>query len=227
MSPRPLRLCLFAAAVAACPRQAGAKDDAQLWLGGTVTVDAGGRVRLSQEVVARFSANRRGLYEIESNTMVGYRLDSRVTLWAGYTHDPLYAAGRFTLMEQRAREQVTVDKLPFGPGTLSLRLRLEQRWRDGTAGTGWRLRPFVRYALPLRPGGHTALVFSHESFLDLNRTAFQKVGGEERMRNAVALATPLAGRITAEIGYLNQHGFVPGGPDTSDHVATVTLSASF
>lgn len=226
MLPRPL-LCGLLVAAAAAPAAASAKDDSQLWLGGTATVDVGGAFRLSQEVVARFSDVRGGLYEVESNTMLGYRLDPRVTVWAGYTHDPLYAAGRFTLTEQRAREQLTVDRLPLGPGMLGLRLRLEQRWRDGAAGTGWRLRPFVRYSLPLRRGGKTAIVFSHESFVDLNRTAFQKVGGEERMRNAVLLATPLTKRITADIGYLNQHGFVPGGPDTSDHVATLALSASF
>jgi hypothetical protein len=226
MRARPLLAALLLGPCA-FPSPASARDDAQLWAGGTATADAGGGFRLSQEVVARFSDNRGGLYEIESSTMVGYRLDPRITLWAGYTHNPLYAAGRFTSMEQRAREQLTIDRLPLGPGTLGLRVRLEQRWRDGAAGTGWRLRPFVRYSLPLRRGGTTALVFSHESFLDLNRTAFQKVGGVERMRNAVALATPLTKRITAEIGYLNQHGFVPSGADTSDHVATLTLSASF
>ncbi len=38
------------------------------------------------------------------------------------------------------------------------------------------------------------------------------------------LAAPLAKRVTLEIGYLEQHGFVRGGPDTNDHVATVGLS---
>ena len=47
-----------------------------------------------------------------------------------------------------------------------------------------------------------------------------------RMRNLIAISTPLSKRITAEIGYLNQHGFVRGGPDTSDHVASISLSLS-
>jgi hypothetical protein len=30
--------------------------------------------------------------------------------------------------------------------------------------------------------------------------------------------------ITIEVGYLNQHGFVRGGPDTSDHVLSAAIS---
>jgi hypothetical protein len=220
----PLRLVSLAAA--ALPSAAVARDDAQLWIGGSAVADLGKRFRLSEEIVTRFSDKRGGLYEIESNTLLGIRLAPKMTLWAGYTHNPTYTHGRFAAMEHRAREQLTIDGLPAGPGLLSLRLRMEERWRDGFAGTGWRLRPFVKYALPLRRGGHTAIVFSHESFLNLNRTAFQARTGEERMRNAVAIATPLAKGVNVEIGYLNQHGFVRGGPDTSDHVATLTLSLS-
>jgi hypothetical protein len=220
----PPRLALLA--IAAMPSAAMAKKDTQLWIGGSAVVDLGGRFRLSEEIVTRFSDDRGGLYEIESNTLLGFRLAPKVTFWAGYTHDPNYAGGHFTAMEQRAREQLSVDGLPAGPGLLSLRMRMEERWRDGFAGTGWRLRPYVKYSLPLRRGGHTAIVFSHESFLNLNRTAFQTHTGEDRMRNAIAITTPLAKGVNAEIGYLNQHGFVRGGPDTSDHVATLTLSLS-
>jgi hypothetical protein len=223
--PMASRFPLLLVAVAALPSAAMARDDSQLWIGGSAVADLGKGFRLSEEIVTRFSDNR-GLYEIESNTLLGFRLAPRTTFWAGYTHNPTYSHGRFAAMEHRAREQLTLDGLPAGPGALSLRLRMEERWRDGFAGTGWRLRPFVKYSLPLRRGGHTAIVFSHESFLNLNRTAFQARTGEERMRNAVAIATPLAKGVNAEIGYLNQHGFVRGGPDTSDHVATLTLSLS-
>src|SRR3954454_11200697 len=220
----PLRLACMASA--ALPSAALARNDGQIWIGGSAVVDLGKRFRLSEEIVTRFSDDRGGLYEIESNTLIGVRLAPKTTFWAGYTHSPSYSHGRFVAMEQRAREQLTVDGLPAGPGSLSLRFRMEQRWRDGIGGTGWRLRPYLKYGLPLHRGGRTALVFSHESFLNLNRTAFQAHTGEERMRNAVVIATPLAKGVSVEIGYLNQHGFVRGGTDTSDHVATFTLSLS-
>jgi hypothetical protein len=221
-----LRLALGFLAAAALPSVAAARDDSQLWIGGSAVADLGKGFRLSEEVITRFSDKRGGLYEIESNTLLGFRFAPRTTFWAGYTHNPTYSHGRFAAMEHRAREQLTIDGLPAGPGLLSLRLRMEERWRDGFAGTGWRVRPFVKYSLPLRHGGRTAIVFSHESFLNLNRTAFQARTGEDRMRNAVAITTPLARGVNVEIGYLNQHGFVRGGPDSSDHVATLTLSLS-
>ena len=225
---RATLVCLGAAAIAALPGSAWARDDAQLWTGGTVNVKLGENWRLSQEVIARFSDNRNGLYEIESNTLLGYRVSKNVTIWGGYTHDPQYAAGDFTVMEHRAREQVTLDNLAkIGPGTLSGRLRLEQRWREGIDGTAWRFRPYVKFQLPFRSGGKTALVLSHESFVDLNTTSFQRVEGEERMRNLIAISTPIANKVSAEIGYMNQHSFVRHGPDNNDHAASVMLNFSF
>jgi hypothetical protein len=219
-----LRRGLPAAVLALVPAAASASDDAQLWTAGNAVVKLGGGFQLSQELTARFS-DRRGLYEIESNTLLGFRLAPRLTLWAGYTHAPLYDHGHSTGMEHRAREQLTLDRIPAGSGILSLRLRLEQRWREGEDGTGWRARPYFKYSLPLGRGD-IALAFSHESFLNLNRTAFQDRSGEDRMRNALAVTAPLAKGLTAEIGYLNQHAFVRGGPDATDHVATVTLNLS-
>jgi hypothetical protein len=216
------------AAISALATPALARDDAQLWTGVSGTIKLNDKFKLSQEVTVRFSDNRNGLYEVESNTLLGYGVSKNVTLWAGYTHDPQYSAGDFTVMEHRIREQVTFDNMAkIGGGTLSGRLRLEQRWREGADGTAWRFRPYVKYNLPFRPGHKTALVLSHESFINLNNTSFQKVDGEERMRNLVAVTTPLSKNFNLEVGYLNQYGFVPNGPDTVDHVASVTLGVSF
>lgn len=206
---------------------ASARDDAQLWPGVAVTVKLGDNWRLSEEVVARFSDRRDGLYEVESNTLLGYRIGSKVTLWAGYTHDPTYNAGQFAAMEHRAREQLTFDNLiSLRRARISARLRLEQRWRPAVQGTAWRFRPFVRFSLPLRPEGHTALVLSHESFIDLNKTAFQRVAGEERMRNFAGLNFAISKKLSLEAGYMMQHGFVPAGHDSNDHAASATLSLS-
>jgi hypothetical protein len=206
---------------------ANAAHDEQLWTTQVVNVKLADKWRVQEELVERFSDARHGLYEIESNTLLGYKLSKAVTLWAGYTHDPQYSAGHFTVMERRFREQVSFDNVAkLGPGKLSFRLRMEQRWRDNAAGTGWRLRPYAKYTLPLARGSKTALIVSSEPFINLNTTPFQKQDGLERVRNLIAISTPLSKKITAEIGYLNQHGFVRGGPDTSDHVASVSLSLS-
>ena len=217
-------LTFFAAALG-LPAAASAKSDSQVWTTASASVKLSDRWRLSQEFTGRFSDNRNGLYEIESNTLLGYKLDKTVTVWAGYTHDPQYAGGDFTVMEHRAREQVTFDNIAtIGTAKLSARIRTEQRWRDGVDGTGWRLRPYAKLSLPLK--GKVALNLSSEPFLNLNRTSFQGRTGLDRVRNLVTISAPLAKRLTGEVGYMNQHGFVRGGPDTSDNIAYFAIGLS-
>jgi hypothetical protein len=204
---------------------AHASHDSQVWATQVVNVKFADKWRLQEEVVERFSDSRHGLYEIESNTLLGYRLNKVTTLWGGYTHDPQYSGGHFTVMERRLREQVTFDGFAkLGPGKLSARLRVEQRWRDGIGGTGWRLRPFLKYSVPVH--GKTLLNLSTEPFVDLNTTGFQRTPGLDRVRNLISISTPLAKSLTGEAGYLNQHGFVRGGEDSSDHVAYFAVSLS-
>jgi uncharacterized protein DUF2490 len=200
-------------------------SDSQLWTTATATVRLSDKWSLSQDFTTRFSDERHGLSEIRANMMLGYRLNRIVTLWAGYTYAPNYSAGDLAATEHRAREQVTFDNFArLGGGQLSGRLRLEQRWRKGENGTGWRLRPFLRYTLPFRKGGKTALTVTEEPFIDLNTNGFQTVRGLERLRTLIGIRTPIARNISAEIGYLNQHGFVRNGKDTNDNVASISLS---
>ena len=207
------------------PVTAWAKSDSQVWTTAGVNVKLDDRWRFSQDIVGRFSDNRNGLYEIETSTLVGYRISKKVTLWAGYVHDPQYSSGDHTVTEHRAREQVTFDNIAhLGSGTLSARMRLETRWRDGVDGTGWRARPYVKYSLPLK--GKVALNLSNETFFDFNQTSFQGTKGFDRMRNLITISGPLSKHLTGEIGYMNQYGFVRNGDDTSDNIAYFAVSLS-
>jgi len=218
-------LCALAAASLAAPAQA--REDGQVWGSANVNVKLSDKWRFQQELTTRFSDDRNGLYEVESVTMLGYRVAKDVTLAAGYVHNPQYAGGDFTVMEHRAREQVTFDNVArIGSGKLSARMRFEQRWREHVDGTGWRMRPYVKFSLPLARGSKTSLVLTSETFVNLNTTPFQKQDGLDRMRNFIGINTPITKSVSAEFGYLNQHGFVRGGEDTSDHVASVSLSLS-
>jgi hypothetical protein len=214
---------LAAAAALAIPAAASAKSDEQLWATGSATVKVSDRWRISQEVIIRTSDAKNGIYEVESNTMLGYKLNDHVTLAAGYTHDPQYAGGHFTAMEHRAREQVTLDNIAqIGPAKLTARVRLEQRWREGVDGTGWRLRPYAKVSLAV--AGKVAVNLSSEPFFNLNHTPFQRSTGLDKVRNLLSLSAPLSKTLSGEAGYMNQHGFVRHGPDTSDNIAYFALS---
>jgi hypothetical protein len=222
---RRLFLPLLAIAAFAASTPALASEDTQYWQTLQVGVQLPDNFKLSSETVFRTS-DAKGFYEIEENIMAGYKLDKHVTLWLGYTHDPQFSQGNFTGLEHRIRQQVTIDNFALiGKVKLSGRVRLEERFRDGIAGTGWRLRPYIKASVPFI--GKSTVSVTHESFLDLNTTSFQKVAGYERMRNAISVGVPLNKNISIDFGYLNQHGFVRNGPDTSDNVLTTGLSASF
>jgi Protein of unknown function (DUF2490) len=204
---------------------ASASTDPQLWETLTVNVALPDNFRLSSESVFRVG-DAKGFYEIEENLMVGRKLNSHVTAWLGYTFNPTYLHGDFRRREHRFRQQVNFDNvLQFGSVRLGGRVRMEERWREGFTGTGWRLRPQIKATVPLK--GKTALSVSSEPFFNLNTTGFQTVRGLDRVRNAVSINTPLIKNVNLEVGYLNQHGFVRNGPDSSDHVLTLGLITAF
>jgi len=226
-APKRAAILAGSALVALWAAPAQAREDEQLWASANANVKLSDKWRLQQELTTRFSDKRDGLYELEAVTLLGYRVAKDVTFAAGYVHNPQYSGGDFTVMEHRAREQVTFDNIAaIGAGKLSARLRMEQRWREHVDGTGWRMRPYVKFSLPLKKGSKTSLTLSSETFINLNTTPFQGQDGLDRMRNLIAISMPLVKGVNAEIGYLNQHGFVRGGEDSSDHVASVSLSLS-
>jgi Protein of unknown function (DUF2490) len=205
----------------ASPAAAG---DSQGWASASATIRLSDRWSLSQDVTARFSDRRDGLYDLEANTLIGLRVTDSVTVWAGYDHDPQYAAGRFTIMEHRLPQILAIDRIAaIGSGKLSGRIRLEERWRDGLPGTGWRVRPYLRYALPIERSHKLSLVWSEEPFFNMNRTGFQTVRGLDRLRSYAGVNAPLTKRLSVDVGYLNQRGFVRHGRDTVDNVALVSL----
>lgn len=227
MTTRLLPISL-AAVAALAPAPAFADSDFQQWATVAATATVSDRVRVQNEFVARFSNDRDGLYEIENTTLIGYKLDDHVTAWAGYVHNPQYNGGDFTVMERRAREQLTFDNIAkLGKASLSARMRLEQRWRDGIDGTGWRMRPYAKIGVPLGAGSAPTLNLSLEAFVNLNNTAFQTVDGLDRTRAAASLSFPLSKTLKLEAGYLNQHRFVRNGPDNDDHALTGSVSLAF
>lgn len=212
-------LALIGAATAA------ASEDTQYWQTVSVTVALPDNFKVQNEAVFR-SSDAKGFYELENTLSVGRKLNKTVTVWLGYTFDPQYDHGDFIRREHRFRQQVNFDGIAkIGTVKLSGRLRMEERWREGQTGTGWRLRPQIKASMPL--AGKVSLSVSSEPFINLNNTVFQTTDGLDRVRNAIAVSAPLGKKVTIEAGYLNQHTFRPNATDNSDHVLTIGLSASF
>jgi len=216
---RVLGLIAAAFPLLAAPTAVSASDS-QVWLGGNVTAKLSSKWSVTQDATARFSDDRHGLYEIEMNSLVGYQLSKTVSIWVGYDHVPQYSGGDFTLMEHRLPQIITFSNFAkIGRGKLTGKVRFEERWRDGRTGTGWRVRPYLRYSVPFSKDTKVAFTLSAEPWIDFNTTSFQTTRGLDRMRNLVAVTIPVGSHFSADIGYMNQHFFVPNGPDHSDNIA--------
>lgn len=221
---RPIIIFLGALALAPSPAFADVDHDSELWLSVGASGRISGRLLGSLDAVARFSEDDDGIYEAQFGGFLGYQATDRVALWVGYTRNPRYRRGSSTIVEDRTRQQITADLGKLLGGSVTSRVRLEQRFRD-VGGTGWRLRGQVKFARPFAVGG-PSFVASHESFVALNDTGWGQRGGYERMRNFAGIGLPFTKRVRAEVGYVNQYSR-RAGDDTMDHAASVALGYSF
>lgn len=221
-----MRSILLAIPIALAVSPALAQDvDSELWLTTAASVSVAQSTSIDAEFVARFS-DEDGLYETEWGAVVTHKLSDAVTVSAGYFRVPGYDHGNGTHIDNRPRQQVTVRMGKFLGGSWQARVRTEQRFRSDGDDVGLRVRPQIRYSLPL--GGETQLRLSHESYFNLNDTDWGQQGGHERMRHIAAVTTPLTGALTLEVGYLNQYRFAQGaGRDSMDHVMTAAVSIDF
>jgi hypothetical protein len=183
-------------------------------------------VLLQADASIRSSDASDGLHQIDLALVLGTEVAPGVQLYGGYVRSLRYSRTARTTVENRPRVQLVADLGALAGGRLDLRWRGEMRMREDQPGTAWRTRAQVRWARPFRRGGKTALVLGHESFLNFNSTSFARPG-YDRARNFALIRFPLLKDVRGEIGYLNQHRFVRGGRDLSEHNAQLSLGWAF
>ena len=216
---RPLTLAALPLLLAATPAWAQ-QEYAQAWEQLNVVIPVAARVRLTLEEIARISDRQGGLYTTEFGGLVGWRIADGVELGAGYRRVAFYDGNR-AADEDRLRQQIVLTR-----GRFAGRLRLDERFNPGGSEIGFRIRPLIRYNLPLR---HTRLTLfaSHESFFLPNSTAWGQRAGYERIRNILGLGLPLGKAVTADVGYLNQYRFTRGGARAQmDHAFNVQVTVN-
>jgi Protein of unknown function (DUF2490) len=200
-------------------------EDAQLWTtlsaSGSIKGDLVGQIDLN----IRAGANSGRVNQTLSRGAIGYRLTKSVTVSIGYGHITTYRAGLRDNAEERTYQQVAWTIGKIGKGTLSTRMRLEQRFvRPGTA-TGWRYRQQIRFALPVDRSG-TALLLQAEPFYAFNSTDWGARAGFDQVRVMTGVSIPVSKQAALETGYQVQ--FVRGATvDRLNHVVPVTLVVRF
>ena len=198
-SPLAVLPLLLAAAPAWAQQQ-----DTQAWEQLNVVVPIAPKLRVTLEEIARTSDRQDGIYTTEFGALLGWQLAKGVELGFGYRHVGFHSRN-LAPDEDRLRQQIVVTS-----GRFAGRLRLDERFNPDGSEIGFRIRPLLRYNLPLGPK-RLALFVSHESFFLPNSTTWGQRAGYERMRNIVGLAFPIGKAVTADVGYLNQYRFGRGG----------------
>jgi len=216
---RDRRLILLPLLFVATPATAQ-QADAQAWEQLNVVVPVVPRLRLTLEQIARISDRQGGVYTTEYGGLIGWQIADGVELGFGYRHVGYY--NRNTAPdEDRLRQQIVLTR-----GRFAGRLRVDERFNPLGREIGFRIRPLLRYNLPVA-GTRLSLFASHESFILPNDTRWGQRAGYERMRNILGVSFPLGKALTADLGYLNQ--FRPGrngARDQMDHALNVQVTVN-
>ena len=217
--PRLFPLALLPALLIATPAHAQ-QEDTQAWEQVNLVVPVTPKVRITLEEIARTSDRQGGVYTTEFGGLLGWRVGDGIELGIGYRRVGYYNGNR-SPDEDRLRQQIVLTR-----GRFAGRLRLDERFVSGGGGEiGFRIRPLIRYNLPVA-GTRLSLFGSHESFILPNSTRWGQRAGYERMRNILGLSFPLLAKgVTADVGYLNQYRLGRGGARAQmDHALTVQLT---
>lgn len=217
MLQRILKSFAFVAAATAASistAMAEIDHDAQAWVAAFANgpVSSDGRFLVWFDAHARFDDDISGLGTSIIRPGIGWRVNDKLSVWAGYGRIVGRRDGRPNTEEDRIWQQATypVGK-PFG-GSLSGRTRLEQRFLNTGDETGWRLRQFMRFAKPI---GDTpfSFVLGNETFIALNDTDFGARGGFDQTRTFIGGAHQVTDNVRFELGYLNVFLNRPEGVD--------------
>lgn len=162
-------------------------QDTQLWTGLSVNgpAEEDSRFLLWFDGHARYSddISRLGVSIIRPG--VGYKVNDRLSLWAGYAWVVSRADGRDNITDNRFWQQATYKIAGGEWGSLSGRTRLEQRFLNTGSDTGWRVRQMIRYTKPLTD--QLSATAWNETFIALNDTNFGARSGYDQNRSFAGL----------------------------------------
>lgn len=182
------------------------ETDTQQWSLLTIDTNFSKRWRGYFEVQPRFGEDISHLERIIVRPAIGYRLNSKVSIWQGYGWVPQFEPVSGT--EHRSYQQLLYEDTVGKTGIIS-RTRLEERFIDGAGGTALRLRSMIRALHPISADRRWALAISDEVFWNLNDTDSGPVSGFDQNRLFLGVSRQVNPELRVETGYLMSHINVP------------------
>ncbi len=210
--------------LAAQPAQA-AEEDIGAWNAINATTDLNARLSLTMDAQLRWSNDVSRLGQFLLRPSIGLKVGKNTTLSLGYAYFHTDPVGPAVFDEHRVWQQAAFRLAGDGKGvTLTARSRLEQRWVEGSAGMGLRMRQQLRVTAPLST--KVRAVAWSEPFIALNDTGWGQRSGLDRWRNFAGVTVPLSKSVSIEPGYLSQWIGRPGA-DLVQHIGSITVTAKF
>ena len=178
-----MKRAFFAFAAIACAAAPTALAENQIWTSFDLEKKSASNPRLEYQLNTELRYQPDGdLDTIEIRPGVRYRLSDRFDLSGGY----LFASSRREgpdRREHRLWQQLSYDLFEAGDWEFSGRTRIEERWREGADGTGYRLRQRFGVSHPV-PGTELQFELNSEAFFSLNDTAWAPSGFHENRARA-------------------------------------------
>lgn len=181
---------------------ARAEVDNQQWTLLTLNKELSQRWRAYLEIQPRIGEDVSHLERLLVRPAIGYRLNSKVSVWQGYGFTPLFEPEYQA--EHRLFQQLSFeDKVKAGD--FSNRTRLEERFIDGVGETAFRLRNMARFSHPVSADKRWALVGYDELFWNLNSTRLGPESGLDQNRLFLGVSREVNAAYRVETGYLLTH----------------------
>jgi Protein of unknown function (DUF2490) len=156
---------------------------------------------------------------------IGYKVNDWLKVSGGYRYGQTLRSGPDQI-EHRLWQQASYDLFSLGKTDFAGRTRLEQRFREGTDGTGWRARQQFSLEHPLTTSG-LKLALSDEMIIGLNDTSWGSASDLQENRAKATVKWKAAG-AGWEMGYLNQYrNGVNGADDETNHHIFLGVSKDF
>jgi hypothetical protein len=210
------RLLAAALAVGLSTPAIAEENRLEAWFEGAVVKDIGGKsfVEFQTQQRARGNSNPIGdtqVYRLWLGTKIG-----KVTVMGGVHRSKEGSTRETRLMSQAS---YSLAGTPFKGRT-----RLEQRFIDDAAQTGWRLRQRIGVAFPLGRGDEGwTLVGSAEGFFTLRATSRTGQEGLTGLRTFAGFERSF-GKVDLELGYTRQQNIRDNAPDRVGHAPTLSVT---
>ena len=207
-------------ALMASPSAARATDDgAELWLNPSVAFDLDENSGLEIETAQRL----RNADDGRSDTYFA-------RLW--FNQDIARNATLSGAFERRVNdggsdETRLIQQLSTSYGYLRTRLRLEQRFVDGSSRIGLRIRPRLGVSVPIDSDKRWKFKTDAELFLTLRSTGKGGNDGLTGLRTQMGVSYAINDNMSLSAVYLRQQDFDDGRPDRVGHAPLIGIEFSF